>query len=292
MMTNILYRIDKQLSDFTKTEKIIADYILKNPHKIIDMTVNDLADVTNVSTASIVRFSRKMTHQGFQELKIAISRYLPEDIATNPHLELIENESVETLKNKMIARATNTMRFVATNIMDAQIDAICDVLKNARTIFLFGFGASSLTIGDLFQKLSRIGLNVRLLHETHLLVSTFATHDDRDCMIFVTNQGSHSKLQSIAQVATHYSIPIITISSTANNPVAQIADYALIYGRTDENEMRMAATTSLFAQLFTVDILYYRFVALNYHAILDCITQSKMALDNYRKHLATIDFKH
>lgn len=102
MMTNILYRIDKQLSDFTKTEKIIADYILKNPHKIIDMTVNDLADVTNVSTASIVRFSRKMTHQGFQELKIAISRYLPEDIATNPHLELIENESVETLKNKMI----------------------------------------------------------------------------------------------------------------------------------------------------------------------------------------------
>ncbi len=102
MMTNILYRIDKQLSDFTKTEKIIADYILKNPHKIIDMTVNDLADVTNVSTASIVRFSRKMTHQGFQELKIAISRYLPEDIATNPHLELIENESVETLKNKMM----------------------------------------------------------------------------------------------------------------------------------------------------------------------------------------------
>ena len=29
MMTNILYRIDKQLSDFTKTEKIIADYIFK-----------------------------------------------------------------------------------------------------------------------------------------------------------------------------------------------------------------------------------------------------------------------
>ena len=119
MMTNILYRIDKQLSDFTKTEKIIADYILKNPHKIIDMTVNDLADVTNVSTASIVGFSRKMTHQGFQELKIAISRYYRR-YCSNPHLELIENEPVETLKNKMIARATNTMRFVATNIMDAQ----------------------------------------------------------------------------------------------------------------------------------------------------------------------------
>lgn len=88
---------------------------------------------------------------------------LPEDIATNPHLELIENESVETLKNKMIARATNTMRFVATNIMDAQIDAICDVLKNARTIFLFGFGASSLTIGDLFQKVISYWLKCQII---------------------------------------------------------------------------------------------------------------------------------
>ena len=76
MMTNILYRIDKQLSDFTKTEKIIADYILKNPHKIIDMTVNDLADVTNVSTASIVRFSRKMTHQAKDcDISILTRRY-------------------------------------------------------------------------------------------------------------------------------------------------------------------------------------------------------------------------
>ena len=47
--------------------------------------------------------------------------------------------------------------------------------------------------------------------------------------------------------------------------------------------MRMAATTSLFAQLFTVDILYYRFVALNYHAILDCIRNPKMAPDNYEE---------
>ncbi len=130
-----LYRIDKQLSDFTKTEKIIADYILKNPHKIIDMTVNDLADVTNVSTASIVRFKSENDTSRFSRAKDCDISILTEDIATNPHLELIENESVETLKNKMIARATNTMRFVATNIMDAQIDAICDVLKNARTIF-------------------------------------------------------------------------------------------------------------------------------------------------------------
>ncbi len=60
----------------------------------MDMTVNDWADVTNVMTGSIVRFRRKRTQQGFRELKSARARYVPGDIATNPHVELIESEPV------------------------------------------------------------------------------------------------------------------------------------------------------------------------------------------------------
>ncbi|MBO3065618.1 MurR/RpiR family transcriptional regulator [Staphylococcus shinii] len=291
-MTNVLYKIDRQYTELTKSEKKIADYILNTPHKIINMSVQDLSNEINTSTASIVRFSKKMTEKGFQELKIAISRYLPEETLNNNHLELMDNETVDVLKSKMLSRATNTMNFVSNHIDNEIIDMICEKMQSARTIFLFGYGASLVIVTDLFQKLSRIGLNVRLLQETHLFMSTLATHDERDCIIFVTNQGSHSEMQSMAKVATDYQIPIITISSSNDNHIAKISDYTLIYGQTDENELRMAATTSLFAQLFTVDILYYRYIALNYNDSLDAITQSKMALDNYRKHLSNIHFKH
>ncbi|WP_426704334.1 MurR/RpiR family transcriptional regulator [Staphylococcus shinii] len=291
-MTNVLYKIDRQYTELTKSEKKIADYILNTPHKIINMSVQDLSNEINTSTASIVRFSKKMTEKGFQELKIAISRYLPEETLNNNHLELMDNETVDVLKSKMLSRATNTMNFVSNHIDNETIDMICEKMQSARTIFLFGYGASLVIVTDLFQKLSRIGLNVRLLQETHLFMSTLATHDERDCIIFVTNQGSHSEMQSMTKVATDYQIPIITISSSNDNHIAKISDYTLIYGQTDENELRMAATTSLFAQLFTVDILYYRYIALNYNDSLDAITQSKMALDNYRKHLSNIHFKH
>lgn len=292
MMTNVLYKIDSQYSQFTRTEKKIADFILNAPHKIINMSVQDLSEKIDTSTASIVRFSRKITGQGFQELKIAISRYLPEDTINNNHMELMVNESVDAIKSKMLTRAKDTMNFVSNQINSTNIDEICDILKHKRTIFLFGYGASFIIVTDLFQKLSRVGLNVRLLQETHLFMTTLATHDERDCIIFVTNQGNHSEMISMARVAKDYNISLITISSDSNNPITQISDHTLIYGQTDENELRMAATTSLFAQLFTVDVLYYRYIALNYQTALDSITQSKMALDNYRKHLSTIRFKH
>ena len=40
----------------------------------------------------------------------------------------------------------------------------------------------------------------------------------------------------------------------------------------------MGATTSLFAQMFTIDVLFYRYIALNYESSLDFITQSKWLL--------------
>ncbi len=84
-------------------------------------------------------------------------------------------------------------------------------------------------------------------------------------------------MQSMVKVIDDYHIPIITITSTRDNTMTQASNIVLTYGKTDENGDCIWDTTSLFAQCFTIDILYYRYVALNYHASLDFITQSKMA---------------
>ena len=109
-----------------------------------------------------------------------------------------------------------------------------------------------------------------------------STHDKEDCVLFITNNGDQSELRAMVKVVSDYNIPIITISSSEHNHVAQHSDIVLTYGHSDENELRMGATTSLFAQMFTIDVLFYRYIALNYESSLDFITQSKMALDNYR----------
>src|SRR5699024_9402752 len=97
-------------------------------------------------------------------------RYMTEDVISNNHVELIDNESVYIIKCKLLARSTDTMSCVASQSKQNHIDDICDTLKHARTIFLFGYGASLVIVTDLYQKLSRIGLNVRLIQETHLLM--------------------------------------------------------------------------------------------------------------------------
>ena len=207
------------------------------------------------------------------------------------NVELVDNENTDSLKKKMHSRAKGALNNANEKIDDKIIDQICDLFKQAETIFIYGYGASFVE-ADLYQKLSRIGLNIQLVQETHIFTTMLATHNAKDCVVFITNNGMQSEMRSIAKVVSDYHIPVVTITSTSDNPVAKRSDIILSYGQTDENEMRMGATTSLFAQMFTIDVLYYRYIALNYQSSLDFITQSKMALDNYRKHLSNIEFKH
>lgn len=51
----------------------------------------------------------------------------------------------------MLSRVTDTMNYVSNHIDDQMIDYICDTMKRARTIFLFGYGASLVIVTDLFQ---------------------------------------------------------------------------------------------------------------------------------------------
>ncbi|MCE5038618.1 MurR/RpiR family transcriptional regulator [Staphylococcus auricularis] len=291
-MKNILYTIGQEYNNFTHSEQKIADYILNAPHRVINMTAIDLSKATDTSPTSIARFLKKVTDGGYRELQNSISHYIPEHATQNNRLEIASNESVESLTSKMVSRVKRTVDTVSEYVDPLKVDYICDMIKASRTIFLFGYGSSAIVATDLYQKLTRLGINVRLITETHLFTVTLSSHDARDCIIFITNRGEHSELLSMARVANDHHIPMVTISSNDENPIAELSDVTLVHGPTDENDFRMAATTSMFAQLFIIDVLFYRYIALNFRTALDTITQSKLSLGNYHKHLSNIYYKH
>ena len=57
-----------------EAEKKIADYVINNKEKVIEMTVSELATQSNVSEATIVRFCKKCDFKGFHDLKINIAK--------------------------------------------------------------------------------------------------------------------------------------------------------------------------------------------------------------------------
>lgn len=290
-MTNILSRIDEVYASSSKSEQKLARFILNSPHKLVSMSNETIANELNISVSTMNRYSQKLINQNFKAIRDEIKQWFPKQV-TPYNIKLVENESVESLKQKLYFQTKTSLKQSNHFIDHRIIDAICERFKQAHTIFLYGYGTSYVCALEFYQKLSRIGLNIQLVQDTHLLTTMLSTHNKNDCVVFITNSGEQSELQAMVKVVKDFNLSMITITSSNHNSIAKDSDLVLTYNEDFKNELCMSTTTSLFAQLYTIDIIFYRFIARNYHTSLDFMTQSKIALDNYHKYLSKIEFKH
>lgn len=56
-------------AQLTSSEKDIGDYIIAHKYELRDLSTRNIAKETFTSSATIVRFSKKLGYQGFNELK-------------------------------------------------------------------------------------------------------------------------------------------------------------------------------------------------------------------------------
>ena len=97
-MKDILLDIKIAYPKLGSSEKRIADYVLKNPEKLISLSISELADLSGSSEATITRFSRRLGLSGFQQLKISMAgtsgdRDVNEKISADDTPEAVFSES-------------------------------------------------------------------------------------------------------------------------------------------------------------------------------------------------------
>ena len=68
--------ISDTLPALRKSERKVADFVLKSPLNVIRMRIVDLAKQAGVSEPTVVRFCRAVGCRGFQDFKMALAQQL------------------------------------------------------------------------------------------------------------------------------------------------------------------------------------------------------------------------
>ena len=68
-MSNFLQDLSTHYNIFTRSQKIIADYLTENLNDIAFCTLEELAEKIDVSTTTIIRFSRALGYTGYSEMQ-------------------------------------------------------------------------------------------------------------------------------------------------------------------------------------------------------------------------------
>lgn len=225
MEGSVINQICASMDSFFDTEKKIGDYIVRNPKKVVDMTVGELAKECCVSEASVSRFCKRIEQKGFHHLKISLARELVDakddgEISGHISVDDMEGSLRGILSNKM-----EELRQTVAMIDREELKKILDVINNADTVLMAAVGNTIPVAMDGAYKFNQIGIRAMStpIWETELGYSYNLT--DKDVVVAISNSGESTGVIQILEAAKSRGAVAISITNNDRSSVAELSTY-------------------------------------------------------------------
>ncbi len=273
-MNRILLNVKMLYSEMGKAEKRIADTILETPGKIISLSIVELAELCGCSEASIVRFSKRLGLEGYQELKITIAS----ELGASPISSAITGEDTplaiyEKLCNDIYLSLEKTKK----SLVPGTLEEVCKRILSADRIVLFGLGNSASIAIDASHKFLRAGLQATAYTDNHMQMIAASHLTERDIVIGISHSGSSKDIVEAVKLAKERGAVTVAITGSAKSSLLKHTEYPLITSA-DETEYTILAMNSRIVQLTIIDVIYHYIILNRSEKALEAIKETEHAL--------------
>ena len=91
MSKNLLKEIEDNLPKFSKSQKIISQYILENYDKAAYMTASKLGAAVSVSESTVVRFALELGFEGYPEFQHSLQEIVKIKLTSFQRMDVTNN---------------------------------------------------------------------------------------------------------------------------------------------------------------------------------------------------------
>ncbi|MGG7143063.1 MurR/RpiR family transcriptional regulator [Clostridium nigeriense] len=223
---SVIDGIFAEYESFFEAEKKIANYILNNPKKVVEMTISELAEKAGTSEATVSRFCKRCNMKGFHHFKITLAKELVESQKEILSLsgEIGENNIKQSLQNILLNKI-DELKQTISGINEKELKEILSLLSNARTVQFSAVGNTIPVAMDGTYKFNQIGIAsvANIIWETQIAYTYNIS--DEDVVIIISNSGASKRLITIAEIANERSATTIAITNSENSPLAKVCKY-------------------------------------------------------------------
>lgn len=263
--SNFLTDIQLSYNQFTKTEKKIADYVIRNSEKVLFMSISDLSDACKVADASVHRFCRTVGVKGYQEFKMKLSLSLSGDDTsekikgTAPSRYLGADNILDELLEHNIDALRETRRLIDYDAISKTVA----MMEEAKRIYFFGVGDSLLVAQAARNVFLRITNKVTCIQDPHMQAMTASMATEEDLIIFLSYSGSTKDNIYVAKIARESGARVVAISRFLKSPLTSYTDVLLLCG-SNEGPLEGGSMGTKMSQMFVIDVLFHEFYRRNH----------------------------
>ena len=222
--------IKEQYESLSKTHKMIAGFVLKNPVDTSYMNIKELSKKTGAGEATIIRFCTKLGFDGFPELKAALRKDLEEQGSITRRLK--ESYKVYEGRGKgIIHMLQDDIKRIENTINSIDMDEffdICDRIILAKRIYIIA-SRSAASLGQFFQYYLNMALgNVELISDTGCMADRLIDLNSNDVVIGITFERYANSTVRLFEFAHEKMAQTIAITDSSISPLLKYTDKYLI----------------------------------------------------------------
>ncbi len=264
---SLLLDIQVSYNQFTKTEKKIAEFVIKNTNQVLFMSITDLADACKVADASVHRFCRTMGLKGYQEfkMKLSLSMSLDEGSAKETKDSLLKLDSLGFTLDQILQGHISALKETRLLIQEEEVEKTLRMMEEAKTIYFFGVGDSLLSAKEARNKFLRITNKVSCVDDPHMQAMTASMADEKDLIVIISYSGSTKDNVHVAKIAKKSGAKVVGITRFLKSPLTSYTDTLLVCG-SNEGPLDGGSMGAKLSQLYIIDVLFQEYYRRNKEA--------------------------
>lgn len=235
--------------EFSATEKIIADFFIKNRKKL-NFSSKNISKTLFVTESALTRFAKKCGFSGYREFVFAYENSLMQ-----PH------EQVTTLTQKVFSTYQELLNKSYSIIHDDQVQRVVQMMIDAKKVFVYGIGSSGVCARDFKIRFMRLGLHVESVTDEHIMKMNTVLLDE-DCLLICMSISGKNLIEYLKE-AKKKNAKTIFITSNYRHRMKDYCDEILKVAVTKNLDVGDVISPQ-FVILVMIDVLYTHFLNSDY----------------------------
>ena len=266
----IIHKIEK--THFSTSESVIIDYILKKGDKIKNMSIQEIANATYTSPPLLIRIAKKLGYKGWNDFKEAYLeelKYLYQNDEVDASIPFVINDNFMTIAHNISKLEINTIKDTVNLLKHDDLYNAMRLLREADEIDMYGVSGNVLLAENFAHKMIYLHKHVNICRLPGDAIIQANMCQKKHCAILISYSGQTGFILKVANILKKREIPMIAITSIADNSLSRIADVCLRISSKEMLNIKIGDFATTQSVHYILDVLYACIFSLNYQENLD-----------------------
>ena len=228
---DLLQLIESKMGEFSKGQKLIAEYIMHNYDKAAFMTASKLGGIAGVSESTVVRFATELGFDGYPGLQKALGELIRNRLTAVQRINVTSDQIGTTdVLDRVLSMDIDKIRKTLEETSREDFKTAVHAILHAKNIYIVGLRSASMLasfVGFYFNYIFDHVHVINVSGASEMFEQIFRM-DENDLLFAISFPRYSQRTIKAIKYAKTKNAKVIALTDSKLSPLSQDADITLI----------------------------------------------------------------